>query len=195
MVKLILFRHGLSRDNLRKKYSGLRDTPLHSKAGPQLEAIKNKLRKFPIDKVYCSDLRRSYSTAKIVFGERQCQILRRRALRELNFGIWDGLTYKQVLARHNSTYCRWLENPFSQDIPHGEKMSEFICRVKKTLKGIICANQNKTVALVSHLGALRVMLNTFLEVKPEAFWKLKLEPGGIYVIELNGKLKASVKCI
>jgi broad specificity phosphatase PhoE len=195
MVRLILFRHGLSRDNLKKRYSGFRDTPLHSKAGPRLEAIKNRLRKFPIDKVYCSDLRRSYVSARIVFGERQCPILKRRALRELNFGIWDGLTYKQVLTRYGNDYSKWLKNPFTRDIPRGEKISVFILRVKKAVRSIISANQNKTVALVSHLGALRVILNNFLEVKPEDFWKLKLGPDAIYVIELNTKLKASVKFI
>lgn len=195
MVKLILFRHGLSQDNLKKRYSGFRDTALHSKSGPQLRSIKNTLKKIPIDRVYCSDLRRSYLTARIVFGERQCSIHKRRALRELNFGVWDGLTYKQVLTRYGKDYSKWFENPFTQNIPRGEKMREFIRRVNKALKSIISANRNKTVALVSHLGPLRVILNTFLKVERRDFWKLKLEPGGIYVIELNGKLKASVKCI
>lgn len=195
MVRLIIFRHGLSRDNLKKRYSGFRDTALHSNAWPRLEAVKNKLRKFPIDRVYCSDLQRCHTSARIVFGERQCPIFKRRALREINFGIWDGLTYKQVLTRHNRAYREWIKNPFSQNIPAGEKMSVFIRRVNKALRSIISANQNKTVALVSHLGALRVILNTFLEVKPEDFWKLKLGPDAIYVIELNSKLKASVKCI
>lgn len=195
MVRLILFRHGLSLDNLKKRYSGFRDTALHRKAGPQLEAIKNKLKEIPIDRVYCSDLQRCYLTARLVFGERQCPILKRQDLREINFGSWDGLTYNQVLTRHSRAYRGWLKNPFAQDIPRGEKMSAFVKRVNKALKNIISTNRNKTVALVSHLGPLRVILNTFRDVKPGDFWKLRLEPGGIYVVELNGKLKASIQSI
>ncbi|TAN61907.1 histidine phosphatase family protein, partial [bacterium] len=115
--------------------------------------------------------------------------------REIDFGLWDGLTYKMALRKYGRLYRRWLEDPFAQDIPRGEKISVFILRVKKAVMSIISANQNKTVALVSHLGALRVILNTFLELKPEDFWKLKLESGAIYIIELNGKLKARVKSI
>lgn len=195
MQKLILFRHGLTEDNLRKRYSGFRDTALHKNAGAQLRKIKDKLKTIPIDIAYCSDLARCRQSAKIVFGERYCPIVRRRGLREIDFGAWDGLTYKDVLRRYNSLYRRWLKDPFRVNIPSGEKMRGFAWRIRKELKNIISANQGRTVALVAHLGVMRIILNIFMKIKPEDFWKLRLGPGRIYIIEPDAGTKAKIQKI
>lgn len=191
-MRLLLIRHGLTDYNLKSRYCGFRDIDLNKTGKAQGQVIKNKLKKIKIDTVFCSDLKRSKQSARIIFGDSRCQIIKNPNLREINFGRWEGLTFKQILKEYPFIYKKWLNNPFSADIPDGEKMNCFINRVKKELKKIIKNNPDKTVALVTHFGPIRVILNTVLNSKKNDFWRLKINPKAVYVIEYKGRLKYKV---
>ena len=217
-MRLILIRHGLTDDNLKKRYCGIRDVGVNKFGQQKLEGIKNKIRCLKVDTVLSSDLKRSWQTAKVIFGNKTCKIIKNPNLREINFGKWEGFTYNQILKRYPSAYKRWLENPFSVDIPFGEKLPHFIRRIKNELKKIInlkkiafSNNSNlrfsvvrkvpyaflhhkldKTVALVTHAGVMRVILNTLLKIKKQDFWHFKINPSAIYIIEYKARLKPKV---
>ncbi len=182
-MKLLLIRHGLTDYNLKKRYCGFKDLSLNRMGKDQAGKIKMKLKGFKIDKVYCSDLRRSWQTAKIIFGEKSCPIVKRKKLREINFGRWEGLNFKQILKKYPSVYKKWLKNPFSVDIPAGEKMKHFMTRVEREIKNIIKNNRNKTIAVVSHYGPMRIILNNSFGIKKRDFWKIEIEPKAIYIVE------------
>lgn len=191
-MRLLLIRHGLTDYNLKNRYCGFRDIGLNKLGKTQVRAIKNKLKGLKIDKVFCSDLKRSKQTARIIFGDSKCKIIENLNFREINFGRWEGLTYKQILKEYPVIYKRWLKAPFSRDIPGGEKMDNFISRIKNELKKIIKNNPGRTVALVTHLGPIRVILNTILKSKKSDFWRLKINPKAIYMIEYSSQLRHKV---
>jgi len=182
-MRLILIRHGLTDYNLEKRYCGFKDSGLNRMGKDQAREIKMKLKGFKIDKVYCSDLRRSWQTAKIIFGEKSCPILKRKNLREINFGKWEGFNFKQILKKYPSIYKKWLKDPFSVDIPQGEKMKHFMARIKREIKNIIKNNRNKTVAIVCHYGPMRIILNNSFGIKKRGFWETEVESKAIYIIE------------
>lgn len=184
MVTLILIRHCLTDDNLNKRYCGFRDVGLNQIGRVQARKIKNKLKRIKIDKVFCSDLRRSLQTAKIIFQDQESEIIKNRELREINFGKWEGMKFKQILHKYPSIYQMWLRDPFRADIPGGEKIVNFVARVRKEFKDIVSSHPNQTVAVVSHCGPLRVILNSILKIKDRDFWKLRLDPRLIYIIKV-----------
>jgi alpha-ribazole phosphatase len=192
MMKLILIRHGSTNYNLKKRYCGFKDISLNKIGKVQAKKIKHKTQRLKIDKVFCSDLKRSWQTAQIIFSDRKCPIIKNANLREINFGEWEGLNFKQVSKIYPSIYKKWLKNPFCINIPDGEKIRHFVKRIKKELKNIIKGNPHKTVAIVGHAGLMRVMLNTALGVKEENFWKLYINPQTIYIIRYDGKLRPKV---
>lgn len=185
-MKLILIRHGTTNYNLEKRYCGFKDVAINKAGETEAKNIKYKLRKIKIDKVFCSNLKRSVHTARIIFADRKCPILKKVNLREINFGKWEGLNFKQILQRYSSIYKKWLDNPFSVNIPGGERTLHFVKRVKKELKHILKSNAHKTIAIVSHAGTMRVILNTTLGARRKDFWKPKLKPEAIYSIKYNG---------
>jgi len=191
MTRLILIRHSQTDYNLENRYCGFRDIGLNKIGKAGARRIETKLKDLKIDKIFCSDLKRSYQTAKIIFGNRR-RIVKNKNLREINFGIWEGLNYKQILQRSPTTYKKWLKNPFNVDIPSGEKMSHFVNRIKKELKNIIKNDSDKTVALIIHSGPIRVILNTILGIKRNEFWHLKINPETMYIIEYKGRQKPKV---
>jgi broad specificity phosphatase PhoE len=191
-MKLVLIRHGLTDYNLNKRYSGFRDISLNKIGRAQAKEIKIKLKGLKIDKVFCSDLKRSWETTKIIFGHKGPTIVKNKNLREINFGRWEGLNFKQILKKYSFIYKKWLKDPFSIDIPGGEGMIHFTNRIRKELKNIIKDNAHKTVAIVGHSGSMRIILNTILEIKRNDFWRLEFDPRAIYVIEYKSLLKPKV---
>ena len=182
MTRIILIRHSQTDYNLENRYCGFKDIGLNKIGKAQARRIEAKLKNLKIDKIFCSDLKRSYQTAKIIFGSKR-RIIKNKNLREISFGKWEGLTYKQILQRSPTTYKKWLKNPFRVDIPSGEKMSHFINRIKKELKKIIKNDSDKTVALIIHSGPMRVILNTIADIKKDNFWRLRINPETVYIIE------------
>lgn len=191
-MKLILIRHGLTNYNLKNKYCGFSNIGLHKIGRTQVNKLKSKLRELTVDIVYCSDLKRSWQSAKIIFDKSNFPIIKNPNLREIDFGKWEGLDFKQASKIYPFIYKKWLRNPFCIKIPGGERTGYFVKRIKKELKNIIKDNPNKTVAIVGHAGVIRVILNSVLGVKKEDFWKLDLNPQTIYIIKYDGGLKPKV---
>lgn len=190
-MKLILIRHALTDDNLKRRYCGFRDIGLSRIGKLKAGDIKRRLKGFKIDRIYCSDLKRSWQTADIIFGSNNAKI-KNPSLREMNFGKWEGLNFRQAQKRYPNLYKRWLKNPLAVNIPGGEKTSHFIRRIKRVFKSITNNNSHKTIVIVGHLGPMRIMLNTILGLKSKDFWKLDFNPKALYVIEYKTNSKSQI---
>lgn len=191
-MRLILIRHGKTCDNLKRRYSGIKDIGLTRAGRQEAKKIKEKIKGLKVDRVFCSDLKRSWQTAEIIFSNRTCKIIKNPHLREINFGKWEGLTYIQIVRRYPSTCKRWLKDPFSVNIPKGQKLSHFVRKIKNELKKIVDRNTDKTVALITHSGVIRVILNTIRGIKKKDFWQLKINPCSVYIIEYKKQLRPRV---
>lgn len=168
-TRLILIRHGITEWNIKKRYCGFMDIALSEKGRKQAQLLREKINRArkPIHKIYCSDRKRAMQTARIVFGN--APIKKIANLREMHFGIFEGLTHKQIMKKHAAIYKKWLSDPFTSVIPQGERLSGFKKRVKSALDKIIRANRNKTIAVVSHGGAISIFLTDILKTRD--FWK------------------------
>jgi len=185
-TKLILIRHGSTQWNLKKRYCGFTDLGLNADGKKQTRKLYKRLKGNPVDKIYSSDRRRAIETAKIIF--RSSKFEKMPDLREMHFGVFEGLTYDEIMKRHPVIYKRWLDDPYSITIPKGEGLSEVKKRVVSAFKKIIALNINKTVAVVCHGGAISVFLNHILGSKN--FWKHIPKSASISIVEYKkGKPK------
>ena len=97
-TRLILIRHGETDYSTEKRYCGLTDVCLNKRGIEQAEGLCQKLGEEDVDKVYSSDLRRASEFAKIVFKNKEIEPA--PEFREINFGIFEGLTYEEIMARY-----------------------------------------------------------------------------------------------
>jgi phosphoserine phosphatase len=178
-TKLILIRHGQTSWNLEKKYSGYIDIGLNDHGKVQAKLLSKRLKEETIHTVYASDRKRALQTARIIF--KKMRINKVPQLREMHFGIFEGLTHKQLLAEHTRLYKKWLDDPYSVSIPKGEKTGDFKRRVVAALQKIIRVNKNKTVAVVCHGGAISIYITHLL--KTRNFWEHIPKSASISVIE------------
>jgi len=189
-TKLILIRHGETEWSYQKRYCGLTDIDLNEIGRRQARKLLKRLSREKIHKVYSSDMKRTLQFAKMVFKDTPVEQLLH--LREINFGIFEGLTYQDVMAKYPQVYRKWLENPLDIIIPQGESLNSLAGRVRKALRRILSQDSNKTVAVFTHGGPIRVILCDILKVDLKEIWQIEQELASISMIEFvkgRGKIR------
>ncbi|PIQ89873.1 MAG: hypothetical protein COV72_00840 [Candidatus Omnitrophica bacterium CG11_big_fil_rev_8_21_14_0_20_42_13] len=184
ITRLILIRHGQTEWNLNKRYCGHTDIGLNLKGRRQAKKLRGRLKGERVDKIYTSDLKRAVESAMILFPRGKIQ--KKAGLREIHFGIFEGMTHKQILKNLGAPYKKWLKDPYKNHAPGGEKLSEFKKRVVKAFQNIVCSNLNKNIAVVCHGGVISVFITHIL--KRKNFWEHIPKSASVSVIEYkNGK--------
>lgn len=184
-TKLILIRHGETNWNLQKRYSSDVDIDLNKKGIEQAKRLRQKLTKEKIHKVYSSDNKRTLNFAKVAF--RGFPIEKSPKLREINFGIFEGMNHAEIMKKYPEIYNNWLNNPFDTVIPGSESLNNFRKRIIKIFKEIIFHNRNKISAIVTHAGPIRIIVSDIL--KSKNFWEITSAIASITIIEYKrGKM-------
>jgi len=157
MTRLFLIRHGITGWNAERRYCGHKDVSLAREGRLQVKKLRGRLDKVKFDKIYCSDRKRAIETACMLFKKKPIKI--DSNLREVNFGVLEGLRHEEIMRRYADIYRRWLKGPFKNRIPGAEPMNIFKKRVDGAMKKIVRLNRGKTVAVVCHGGVIGVFIN------------------------------------
>jgi broad specificity phosphatase PhoE len=184
--KIFLIRHGQTDWNLEGRYQGHTDVDINATGRGQASKLSVRMQNEIIDRIYSSDRIRAIHSAKIIFQNRDIEI--DPSLREISFGVFEGLDYKEILQRYPDIYSAWIKNPFDSKIPGGELPADFKKRVLSAFKNITLQNNGKVVAIIAHGGPVNVIVRDILGSKvPEDFIP---GPTSVTVIEFkNGKTK------
>ncbi len=176
MTKLILIRHGQTAANLKKQYQGHLDFCLDETGLKQAQALAQELPKlYQIEAIITSPLQRAVQTANEIAKPFGLEPQTHEGLKELDFGIWDGLTYNEIALKY--PISKWIENPASYNIPNGELWANFSGRIRQAFKEIT-ALPYKTIAVISHAGVIRNHLSGIMGLKGLDAFKFQLSNCG-----------------
>lgn len=181
MTRLILIRHGETEYTLQERYCGFSNPPLNDKGMWQSERLAGLLEGVGIDKVYSSDLLRAYETAKIIFKNKSLE--RTVEFREMNFGIFEGLKYEEIIRRYPGLYTNWATDPMKIKIPEGEGLKDLIKRVEERLFSILSRHKDRTIAVVTHGGPIKVILCKLPRFGFKRFWEIRQDTGALSIID------------
>lgn len=146
---LYVTRHGETQWNILGRVQGHTDSPLTHKGVKQAKNLALEFKNIKFDAVYSSDLLRAKRTAEIAILEHKLAVETTEALRERNFGKYEGST-KKVLELLEE--LRDKNIPYeTENIESDEKLTE---RIITFLREIAVAYPNKTVLIVTHGGVL-----------------------------------------
>lgn len=179
LTRLVLIRHGITEWNKQGRYCGHKDIGLSVEGRAQAERLGRRLKAVKFDKIYCSDRKRVFQTGRIIFKRADLIIV--KELREINFGVLEGLRHEEIVEEYGDLYEKWLKDPYKNSIPKAEPMSNFEKRIKTAIKKIIRSSSNKTIAIVCHGGVIGVFVNSISKVKN--FWRCIPSPASITVVE------------
>ena len=174
MLHLMLVRHGETEWNLQRRYQGQSDVPLSEFGQRQAELIAERLARHTIDAVYASDLKRAWETAGVISEKCGLEITSEPRLRELKFGILEGLTFDEAEAQHPEMIAAWLED-FNNTPQGAETIDLFNTRIISFLDDLKSKHDEQVVLLVGHGGSLSEILRVVLELSPDKRWYLEME--------------------
>ncbi len=166
MMTLILLRHGQTDWNLTRRYQGLTDIPLNAAGERQAKKAGEKLRGFHFDAVYCSDLDRAKTTARLALNGSfpYEQIRYDRRLRERAFGVYEGGPYDKD--KLPGEYRKAMDaDPEGFSFPEGESLLDVEKRVRPFYEELIARHSGQTVLVVAH-GTLLAILTFIINNEP-----------------------------
>lgn len=151
-----LYRHG-PLPVPRFQCVGWDDVPL---ADPEATAVGSRRLSVLIgraDAVYSSDLLRTRQTAEPLAEALALPVLADPALRELNFGEWDGKMWNDLAASGDERFQRFVADWSSVATPGGESFVDLERRVVEFWQRIAPRHAGETIVVVSHGGTLAAL--------------------------------------
>lgn len=180
-TRLIIIRHGRTGWNAQRRYMGSTDIDLDDVGRAQAERLKGRLESSRVDRIYSSDSMRASNFAAIVFGRRDIEKM--RELREMDFGIIEGMTHEEILKKHPLEYDRWLKDVHRAKMPGAESMDGLRFRVLGAYRRIVSDNIGRTVGIVTHAGPIRVILDG---LAPSGdMWRIMPEHASLNIIDID----------
>lgn len=183
MTKVIFVRHGETTWNHSGRYQGHSDIPLNEKGLQQAELVAQRLAGKTISAIYSSDLRRALQTAEVIATQHSLFPMVLPEFREVNFGLWEGLTYEKIMAVWPEVLSEIYSKPGSTIIPEGESFYDVQRRTMIGLEKCIANHHDETIVIVSHGGTMRVLLCDALGLAIENMWSFRQDSTAINIVE------------
>jgi len=130
--------------------------------------------------VYASGGEAEWQTAALLVQHLGGKQRRVQDLREVDYGLWQGLTRQEVKRRNPKIYRKWTEVPGAVRPPDGETLGEAQARVRKALRGVLKRHRDGAAVVVLRpvvLGLARCLLEgadidrVWQTVEPDFTWR------------------------
>ncbi len=186
--RLILIRHGLTYWNNLFRYQGHTDIELNEEGIAQAQAAKRKLVRYKLEAIYSSDLSRAVQTAQIIAAPHGLPVKTYPQLREINFGVWEGLTYQDLEQRFPELLKTWVDSPHLLAVPGGETFMAVQERALKCIYELVSYHQQGNIAVVTHGGTIATLICGLLNEPISTMWKYKLKNSAISTLIFENNL-------
>jgi alpha-ribazole phosphatase/probable phosphoglycerate mutase len=179
-VELILVRHGPPEEDARGRCYGSLDVGLSADGVQVARSLAGCLAGEPVTRVVSSPRARAVDTAVPIAQAHGLRVEVVDALRELDFGELEGMTYDDVAATRPDLYERWMRDPTAVRFPGGECYDDLVERVGEAVEAIRAeALDGSVVVAVTHGGVVRGALGTVLGVPPRRIFRLAVDYGSL----------------
>jgi len=182
---IYLVRHGQTSWNLEERTQGSKDSILTPLSIQQAESLGKRLNKVKFDAIYCSPLKRAYSTGEIIANMQNLECILDDRLVEMNFGKWEGLTPVEIEKNYPENYKTWREDPHIAEIPNGESIEIAQKRMIEFVNDRIMKSDKETFLIVSHGTTIRLLLLHLLSMDLKHYYKLKQNNCALNLIEFK----------
>lgn len=183
MKTIYIARHGETDANKAMRFQGHTDNPLNARGLAQAEELAARAENLPLTKIYASDLIRAVQTATPLAESRNLPIISLPEFREICFGQWEGLTFKEIKAQWPSSIDLFLEKPKEAHIENGESFLKVQKRAWAALQEIVEKQEEDTaIMLVAHGGVVRVLLCAALGLDLNKMWAFYVDNASLSCI-------------
>ncbi|WMJ76304.1 MULTISPECIES: histidine phosphatase family protein [unclassified Sedimentibacter] len=188
---IYLVRHGESEANINKKFCGITDVKLSLRGKEQAALAGRRLKHENISNIYASPLIRASITAKIIgseIGFEESKIKTERCLAEVNFGLFENMTWEEITASYVKEAEDWMAVQHKFKFPQGESYTDIIARISEFID-----NVPDNSLIVTHFGVIQAVL-LYLGIADDTnLWDFIISNCDILVLN-NRKFVRIVKC-
>lgn len=170
MTRFWWVRHGPTHE---KAFVGWRDVPADLSDTARLARLDAHLPKGAL--IVSSDLVRASATAAVLVVGRKA-LPADPALREINFGAWDGLHWSQASARDPELTRAFWENPGDIAPPEGESWNAVSARVDGFVARMLADHAGRDIVAVAHFGVILTRIQQAGGLTAEAALGHQIEP-------------------
>ena len=183
-VTVYLVRHGQTEWSRQGRAMGQTDIPLDPEGLRQAERVRVRLRDTPLRAAYSSDSSRAFQTAAIALEGKRVPLEFEADLREASWGRWEGLTYDEAAAHDPASYERFMAGDLDTPPPGGESVRRLMARLGGFARLLRARHAGESVLVVGHEGSLRALALQLLDVRPAAFWQLRIALASLSTISV-----------
>ena len=140
-TRLYLIRHGQVAGFETPRFNGHTDVDLSPLGREQLEAVAEDLREVELDAVYSSDLQRARYGGEALVSTRGLELRIAPEFREMNFGIWEGLSFDEVEERYPGAMEHRQKEMLTYRMSGGESIKDIYDRIGTALNGLLDGNR------------------------------------------------------
>ena len=195
VTRVHLIRHGQVTGFEQRRYNGHADVALTPYGVEQYHLLKNKLAERPLTACYASDLTRCRIGAEIIAGSRGITPVFDSALRELNIGEWEGLTWQEIQERWPEAWIDRQKDLVNYRVPGGENLLDVHARLMPAFYKIVERHRGEEILVVGHGGVNRIVLLELLGSPLANMFKLEQNYGCHNLIEFYADGRWTVKLV
>ena len=170
--KIYLVRHGETEWSRAGKHTGVTDVELTERGRETARSLKSVLARESFVSVLSSPLHRARETCRLAGLQESAAV--ETDLMEWNYGVYDGLTTKEI----QSLRPGW--SVFHHGCPGGETPEQVAARADRVVAKVRASNGN--VALFAHGHILRVFAARWINLPPSFGEHLLLDTATVCVL-------------
>jgi alpha-ribazole phosphatase len=183
---LWLIRHPEPEQSAQGLCYGSLDVRLSPEGIQQADAIGQALADQRFDAIYSSPSLRCIEAAGRIAAGKCCAVQPLDAIRELNFGAFEGRSYDEIAARYPELYRDWMERPTDTQFPGGETFRQMSDRVMGITRTLLARHEGNNIIFITHGGPIRVILADVLGMPVRNIFRIGQRHGAVNRIRYSG---------
>ena len=194
-TRLYLLRHGEVEGAGIPRYNGHADVALSLRGVEQYHALKERFDGAQVSACYSSDLTRCVTGARILGDHFGVTPVPEPSLRELHIGIWEGMTWADIISRYPQEWQARLDDIVNYRVPKGENLCDLSARAMPVIERIVGQHRGEEVLVVGHGGLNRVILLHAIGAPLSALFNIEQTYACLNIIDYYEDGKTVVKLL
>lgn len=150
LLNVYVARHGETQWNTEMRSQGRLDSALTEKGIKDALSLGDRLKDIDFDRILSSPSGRTVKTAELVKGNRAIQLETDERLMEIDLGVWQGLTQKEIEERDPEAFYAYWNDPSSFRGAKGETFLDVLHRVDEFFADLQKSLSSGNVLVVTH---------------------------------------------
>jgi alpha-ribazole phosphatase len=194
-TRIYLIRHGEVEGVGTPRYNGHADVQLTEKGRSQYLQLRERLADAQITACYTSDLSRCAWGAGMLGAHLGVEPVKEPRLRELDIGIWEGLSWAELMEKYPEEWQARLADIVNYRVPRGENLLDLEGRLMPVISGIVERHRGEEVLVVAHGGTNRVILLNAIGAPLSSLFNVEQNYGCLNIVDYYEDGKTVVKLL